>query len=717
MVSRVRCASALALALLVVPGCKTSDVLQPDKGSIVTGALRKATTETSRNSSAYGPDTGEGASTVRRKRKGLRRLFGQRGRKRRLTTRRSGAAGQPVVKAFIDTGSDERRNVTFHLVNAPVRAAAKAVLGDSLNLTYTVSPEVNANVTVRTASPVTKAEALKTFASVLTSSNIGLRRNDAGVLELIPSNRMRKSRTRLAVGRRAPTGPGETVQIVPLNHVSASDMTRLLQPVAPQGSVQPVEEAGNLIMVRGESTQVATVLDAVDVFDSDWLEGMSFELIQLGSADPVAIAAELKPMFAGTRGRSDVRIVPNTRLNAILIISPRERDILRARQWIAKLDAATSTVEHQAYVYRIQNRSAVELAKLLENALSAKQTVSSKRNVAVRETGEPGREASSSATLEADGGNISRTFAGVRIVADEPNNSLLIMASPDQYEMIERILHHIDVAPRQILLEATIAEVTLNDQLRFGVKFFLERNLNRTAFTDVVSGLVNSTFPGFSYLFSSSNVSIAVDALSEVTDVKVVSRPSLTVMDSRRAELQIGDQVPITTRTASSTSDPNAPVVNQVSLKDTGVILAVTPRIAESGRVLLDIEQEVSDVVRTTSSGIDSPTIQQRRVKTSVVVQDGETLVLGGIMQASKKGTREQVPVLGEIPILGSAFRRKVDREARTELVIFINLKVIHDPYEVSDVMAEFRKGLIAQMPTGPSRYSAATRQAVRIFD
>ena len=305
----------------------------------------------------------------------------------------------------------------------------------------------------------------------------------------------------------------------------------------------------------------------------------------------------------------------------------------------------------------------------------------------------------------------------MRIVADAANNSLLIMATPDQYGMIEQILHAVDVAPRQVLLEATIAEVTLNDQLRFGVKWYLEKNFGKFTFSDAVSGAVRSAFPGFSYFFPSTDVSVAVDALSEVTDVKVVSRPTLTVRDNKEAELQIGDQVPITTRTASSGSDADAPVVNQVNLKDTGVILNVTPRIAKSGRVLLDIEQEVSDVVRTTSSGIDSPTIQSRRVKTSVVVQDGQTLVLGGLMQASEKESREQVPVLGEIPFLGAAFRRKVDREARTELVIFISVAVMHDPAAVSNVMKEFADQLLAQMPDGPSRLDAATRQAVRIFD
>ena len=196
--------------------------------------------------------------------------------------------------------------------------------------------------------------------------------------------------------------------------------------------------------------------------------------------------------------------------------------------------------------------------------------------------------------------------------------------------------------PTQVLIEVTIAEVTLNDQLKFGVRWFLQNNGSSVTFTDAISGSVKSVFPGFSYALALTNVTAAINTLNQITDVNVISSPSLTVMDHKTAVLQIGDEVPITTGTAVSTIAAGAPIVSSVSYKDTGVILAMTPRINASGRILLDLEQEVSTVVPTTSSGIDSPTIRQRRIRTSVVVNNGEALALGGLIQNNQTLARTQ---------------------------------------------------------------------------
>jgi general secretion pathway protein D len=198
-------------------------------------------------------------------------------------------------------------------------------------------------------------------------------------------------------------------------------------------------------------------------------------------------------------------------------------------------------------------------------------------------------------------------------------------------------------------------------------------------FSEVANGAGAAIFPGFSYALKTANVMATLHALNEVTDVNVISSPSLTVMDNKTATLQIGDQVPITTQSAVSTEDPDARVVNSVSYKDTGVILSMTPRINESGRVLIDIEQEVSSVVATSTSGIDSPTIRQRRVKTTVMVNDGDAIALGGLIQSTKTKGRTQVPIVGDIPILGNAFKQKDDQSEKTELIILITPKVMRN--------------------------------------
>jgi len=254
------------------------------------------------------------------------------------------------------------------------------------------------------------------------------------------------------------------------------------------------------------------------------------------------------------------------------------------------------------------------------------------------------------------------------------------------------------------MLEATIAEVTLSDELEFGMRWYFGNESNRGTFTDLAGGSVSSAFPGFSYFFSGvADVGVVLNALSSLTKVNVLSSPTLMVLDNRKATLQVGDQVPVVTETANSVTGANAPIVNSVELRDTGVILSVTPRVNDSGRVILEIQQEVSDVIATTTSGIDSPTIRQRKVATTVAVSDGDTLALGGLIQERKSTVKTRTPLLADIPIIGTAFRAKSSDAERTELVIFIRPRVTRDLGETRRITREFREQMSIADPSYPS--------------
>ena len=304
----------------------------------------------------------------------------------------------------------------------------------------------------------------------------------------------------------------------------------------------------------------------------------------------------------------------------------------------------------------------------------------------------------------------------VKIVADEAKNAILIEATKDDYRRVLQVISKLDLMPNQVLIEATIAEVTLNDELKFGVRWYMQKKNAGYTFSDAASGALTSVFPGFSYALTAANVAATLNALNQITDVNIVSSPSLTVMDNKPAVLQIGDQVPITTQSATSVLSTGAPIVNSVSYKDTGVILSITPRINESGRVLLDIEQEVSSVVQTTSSGIDLPTIRQRKIKTSVVVNDGDALVLGGMIQESKSVGRSQIPILGDIPLFGNAASSKDNAIGKTELVILIRPHVIRDLNEARFITDEYRRYLAIEGPYRHPRTRSLEQAGRRIF-
>ena len=278
-----------------------------------------------------------------------------------------------------------------------------------------------------------------------------------------------------------------------------------------------------------------------------------------------------------------------------------------------------------------------------------------------------------------------------------------------------RLLRSRDTPPNQVLIEAVIAEVSLTDEIKFGLRWFFENGNFKLNLSDAVSGAVSSVFPGFSWSFATKNIGVVLNALQSVTDVNVVSAPSLMVLDNHVANLQIGDQVPIVTRSARGVEQAGAPVVNDVVLKDTGIILSVTPRVSDSGRVMLTIEQEVSNVVQTTSSGIDSPTIRQRKITTTVVVNDGESIALGGLIQESNTRRRSQVPILGNVPLLGNAFRNKGDQIERTELIIFIQPRVVRDPNEARAVTQEFRDRLRLEAPPSAAATTKLGRDVRRL--
>ena len=316
-----------------------------------------------------------------------------------------------------------------------------------------------------------------------------------------------------------------------------------------------------------------------------------------------------------------------------------------------------------------------------------------------------GNESSSSSNQQSPEGQRGRTQSlsggsdsnvvnsnGLRIVADENNNALIIQATAAEYQGIERTLRKLDVPPTQVLIEATIAEVSLTDDLKYGLQWLYESGSNTVTFTDTSNGEISSRFPGFSVTYSGSNVQAALNALSSVTNVNVISSPKLMVVNNQTATLQVGDEVPIATQSAVSVTNPDAPIVNTVQFRDTGVILDVTPRINNSGIVTLEVSQEVSDVVPTTTSGIDSPTIQQRKIKSTVAVNSGQMVILGGLIRNNVSKTKSGIPILKDIPLLGAAFRSTTNSTRRTELLVFITPHVVRNMDDADAVTNYLRR-------------------------
>jgi len=684
-----------------------------------------------------------------------------------------GGSGSMIGGTSQRKGAGGDGSVVLNLTGVPLQQAAKTVLGDMIGVNYVVDPRVDGVISVQTTRPVSKVEALEMFQTALKPIGAVLVQN-RGTYQIAPADQAATGVIATGNGPPESAMAGSGIRVVSLKYVSATEVARVLEPMVPKGAIVQADDARNILALKGSPAEIESMLDSISVFDVDVMKGMSFAVVPVKTAQPEKMVDELKAIFASEKEgplKGRVRFIANTRLGAILVVTSQPSYLPRAQTWIRRLDAKAAGSERQLHVYQVQNRPVAELASVLQSMFSNEMKVVKQptRSVSPRSrqasfsggTAKPIGSAGG-ATPDIDQGGAPGLRGGVgvgsgndlqslqralnnepdaltpdtmdqaspsspsknvgdepplKIVADETKNSLLIMANDRDYERVLRVIQGLDVVASQVLIEAVIAEVTLNDNLQYGVQWALQKDRTPTAsFTNALKGGVGPVFPGFNYAVNAASIASTLSALNALTRVNVISTPSLMVLDNKTARLQIGDQVPITTQTATSVVTAQTAIVNSITMQDTGVILSVTPRINESGRVQLEIEQEVSAVAKTTSSGIDSPTIQQRRVKTTVVVNDGEVLALGGMIQEQADKTSNQVPLLGDIPGLGAAFANREDKVKKTELVILITPKVVRDGTESRLVTEEYRRKMHVYMPHTTTRERSPLNTAQRIL-
>jgi len=552
--------------------------------------------------------------------------------------------------------------VQLNLVNAHIGAAASAVLGETLGRNFIVADDVSGTITLQTTGKVSKAALLDLFEQALAINNAKMVNRD-GTIQIVQADG--SSRAFRAVG----ADPNSAIIVAPLRYISPESMLSVLEPIIEDGLWVKAENAYNLVLFSGSPTAVNTAIEALNIFDVNVMDGKSIALIPLRAAEPVALAEELATIFeSGEGGRLSgaIDFIPNPASRSILIIANQSGQLSDAKSWVQRLDRAARESGSYVEVYPLNYRDAAEIAPILTSLMIDPAVAGNDEDGAAPQAGN-----------------------GLRISADVARNGIIVRARDQDHKEVRKLLAQLDTSARQVLLEATIAEVTLNDDLNLGVRWFFQNGPLSAGLSDLSSGAVSSTSPGFSAVFSGINAQVALNALASVTDVQILSSPTIMVVENRSATLRIGDQVPVATQNSASASDTT--VVTTIEYRDTGVILTVTPRIGANGAVSLNIAQEVSDVVATTTSGIDSPTIRQRQIETTVTVANGATLTLGGLVQENSSRTRGGVPGAQRVPVLGALFGNRNNRYRRTELLILIRPLVITNASDAARVTDYWR--------------------------
>jgi general secretion pathway protein D len=686
--------------------------------------------------------------------------------------------------ADITAVSDDRLQTTasgngfdLNFENTPVATVAKVVLGDILHTGYTIDPRVQGTVSLVSVRPVPKSDIVFVLENALRLSGVVLLHDTSGY-------RLTPLGDAVGAGRidGAPSNPepGYGVSVVPLQYVSAQTLLKLMDSFATRAGSVRADTTRNLLLIQGTGAERRTAVDTALSFDVDWMRGQSVGIFPISSGSPAPIITELEKIVdSGENGLSQnvIKFQAVARLNAIMVVTKRPDMLRSAATWIKRLDRA-DTARTSVHVYRVKYGDARQMARVLTDMFlgggssnlldsadnqvapgSGALTSSSADRLSLNANspaanggfagrGTPGAGApggfgtqTAAATTATNGANPNAIDSGrtsasgngqpvlqdVRITPDTVNNSLLIYADQANYRIVETTLMQIDQPQLQVAIDATIAEVTLNNSLSYGVQSYLTGQnvglrpnsgsiLNTQATTapatttdattgaasvagSVTNAFINRAFPGFNFLIGSeTQPSFILDALHAVTTVKVLSNPSLVVINNQVATLQVGDVVPVSTGSATVLTTSNT-VVNTIDYRNTGIILRVAPRISVNGTVRLDIEQEISNVPPASANSL-TPTVSERRVKSSISVATGQTVLLAGLISEQQNGARNTIPVLDQIPGLGDAFGHQTNSTQRTELIIFIRPQIIRDGSDAHVVAEELRSKLRGSIAT-----------------
>jgi general secretion pathway protein D len=642
------------------------------------------------------------------------------GSKDREASSASGAPADGIIKVdFQGAEPTEDGSVRLNFDNAEIKTVAKAVLGDVLNLNYMIDPRVTGTISLASRKPIARRDLLALIESALRATNATLVQQGS-VYRILPSTES-TGLGHASVGEEAAPGYGLTV--LPLENISAEAVTKILEGFgARQGAVK-VDTAHNLLIVQGTSAERKSLVDDAVAFDVDWMRRQSAGMFPVSNAEPEEMIEELSKVV----DTSNVKLQPIPRLNAILAVAPTMDAIRRVSSWIKRFDR-TDKNETGVHVYQLRYGDARKITAIVSNMFGAGSSGGSSSSdtgtaqiapgAGLISAGAPAApttpglgatsglgatptQATSGSKHSANqpnnqlaSGDLSGANAKIRINADVSTNSIVVYASAPDYKMVEHAIMQLDKQMTSVEIEATVAEVTLNNQLQYGVQALLSSTANgNTGSLSLLTAALplQRAIPGANLVLGAdTNPHLVINALRAMTDVNVLSSPSLVVVDGEPAVLQVGDEVPVQTSVASQVTAPGAPIVQSIDFRDTGIILRVTPHIRKNS-VLVDIEQEISSVVDNTNSTSLTPTISQRKVKSTINVTSGQTVLLAGLISDEHDLGKNGLPFVYDVPILGDALSQATKTHKRTELIIFIKPQIIRGSVDAQKISEEMR--------------------------
>jgi general secretion pathway protein D len=602
--------------------------------------------------------------------------------------------------------------VALNLENADLFQVLR-IIGQELKINYIVDPAVKGSVTINTSGKVTRKDLFALLQMILEINGaVAVKSN--GYYSIVPLANAKQQPTDFRYAKQAEAGAAAeeafTLLVVPMKFMSAAEMSKILTPFMSPAGYIVVQDKGNIMLIDESAAKLTQLQEIINVFDDPVLGRSRVRLFPVTNNLATNLVSELKSVFAGyglSSGTSAIQFLPMERLNSILAISPAPEVFPEVEEWIKKLDQPAREVGIRNFVYKVQNAKASDLRDILNELyggqapapaaaqqpgapLSGTQTplnpatvMGPQAGTAQQQVQQPGGAvAPATAALTAENPNSTHVQGLLHIMSDDKNNALIIQATQHDYELLEHTLEELDVLPRQVLIDARIYEVDLTGDLSLGIEAFLDKKANQTPIT------TSGSFSGgslqaqtFAILHNTYQLQMFLTADENHTRVKTLSAPSILVVDNSTARIQVGSEVPVPIGSALTPvqSGGTSIFAQTIQFRDVGVILTVTPRINAGGIVSLTVAQEVSSAQPNTTGVQGAPQISKSQFQTQVILRNGQTLALGGIISDSSNSSRSRVPLIGDIPYVGLLFGKTTLSTERKELVLLITPHVSQD--------------------------------------
>lgn len=621
-------------------------------------------------------------------------------------------------------------SVSLNYTDETLEDVVQDILGGILGVNFIVGESVTGTVTFRSEKRFRKSELVQILADILARNGYLIQYFNSVYHIGLPEE------LETLTGLRARTGlEGDQLYVVELRDTAPENIAEIASALIPPGNtITAVPDSSNIV-VRGDPSQFRSIEDLLKSLAGRGSRQNVLAILPLRRSSPEVVANQLATVYA-ERNLGDVIFLPLEQRQGILVVAESQKAVNDARRLTEGLDVDyrdTAKLRVIQLTYLDAQQTAAQLSEVFASgatgepvnsepegmdsdviraAIDRASTGDSSRGVTSTVDGGDSisaprflRDRNSQPETDAtnsDGSNVNQrnaqpveTAVGVSITAGSRNNALLVRSSYEDFKRISAAVQALDVPLAQVVIEATIVEVDINDTLQYGVQAFLQRGTDSSIRSSTLAGPADPGLPGFAALFSFSSGNLSaqsvITALQTVSDVKVISSPYLTVANGATSRLAVGDQIPFVTASQTSNSDGTVTVTQEVDTRDIGVILEVTPTIAPDNSVLLSIRQEVSSAANTNTTAGTNPTISQRTVESQINVMSGNTVLLGGLIQERADRSTNGVPVISRVPILGEAFKQTNDVQRRSELLVLITPRVARNNAQITDLTNQLK--------------------------